>query len=179
MISIRQWMTYLAHQVGIIGLIGLAVLAAVTGYYLSIVQPLEASLPKLRAGYFSASRSSAVRDSKAQQPVLSRSDAFQGFFPPQTQALGWVRMLYQIAEREKLQLVHGEYRAAGEQGKSPLQLQIMLPVRGSYAQIRSFVTGSLAEIPFLALDEIDFQRSTAGGPAIEAKMRFTLYMKGN
>lgn len=181
MAQIKPWLDYFVRQAGVPGIVGIAILAAVPAYYMSVTRPLKTSIPQLRAEYAAATRSqvSAGAVVRTRMTRQDRIEDFHNFFPQQKHALGWIGVLYKAAEREDLQLIHGEYRAAGKPDKHPAQMQILLPVRGSYAQIRRFVTGALAEIPFLALDEIDFQRSASGGSTIEAKIRFTLYLRGS
>lgn len=181
MTQIKPWLAYFIRQAGLLGIIGLVLLASIPAYYLIIAGPLESTASELHAEYASTTQRTTAtgevhRTYAARQQKI---DDFYNFFPSSKTALGWIGKLYEVAEREGLQLVHGEYRAAGDQHKHPVQWQVILPVRGSYTQIRRFVTGALAEIPFISLDGIDFQRSAAGNSGIEAKIRFTLYLRGD
>jgi len=179
MSQIRPWLNYLVRHAGPAGILGLALLAAAGSYYLSVVLPLETSIPQLKSEYAAAAsnRASAGEVVRTHMTQRDKVEGFHTFFPQREHALGWISVLYRAAERHNLQLAHGEYRPAGPKNKHPAQMQILLPVRGSYTQIRRFINGALAEIPFLALDEIDFQRSSAGSADVEAKIRFTLYLR--
>lgn len=176
---LTPWMHYFARRAGLLGMIGLAALVAAPVYYLTIIVPQENSIPALRTEYSAASRSTNAAGEvvRTQMTRQERIENFHTFFPQQKHALGWMSILYKAAEKENVHLAHGEYRPAGQPGKHPAQLQILLPVTGNYGQIRRFISAALAEIPFLALDEIDFQRSTTGGSSIEAKIRFTMYLR--
>lgn len=179
MSPLKPWIHYLARRAGIPGMIGMAALVAAPAYYLTVIAPQENAIPALRAEYSAASRNTntageVVRTRMTRQ---DRVENFHTFFPQQKHALSWMSVLYKAAEKENLHLAHGEYRPTGQPGKQPAQLQILLPVTGNYGQIRRFISSALAEIPFLALDEIDFQRGTAGGSSIEAKIRFTMYLR--
>lgn len=181
MTSFTPWLHYLARRAGIPGMFGLAALAAAPVYYLTVIAPQENAIPVLRAEYNAARQSTNVVP-EVVRTHMTRQDKienFHTFFPEQKHALGWMSVLYQAAEKENLHLAHGEYRPAGQPGKQPGQLQILLPVTGNYGQMRRFINAALAEIPFLALDEIDFQRSSTGGSSIEAKIRFTMYLRDN
>ena len=54
--------------------------------------------------------------------------------------------------------------------------EIVLPVAGSYAQIREFLKRSLAEIPVLSLDQITLKRENRHDGAVQAELRLTLHM---
>ena len=52
----------------------------------------------------------------------------------------------------------------------------MLPVAGSYAQMRDFLARALAEIPVLSLDQISSSARTATTARVQAELRLTLHM---
>jgi hypothetical protein len=52
----------------------------------------------------------------------------------------------------------------------------VLPVAGSYPQIREFLRRSLAEIPVLSLDQINLKRENRNDGAVNAELRLTLHM---
>jgi hypothetical protein len=54
-----------------------------------------------------------------------------------------------------------------------VRYEIMLPVSGSYPQIRDFLKRALTEIPVLSLDSISVKRSDQ---ALQAEMRLTLHL---
>jgi hypothetical protein len=51
----------------------------------------------------------------------------------------------------------------------------VLPVAGSYGQIRDFLKRSLAEIPIMSLDQISLKRAERSD-AVQAELRLTLHM---
>jgi len=54
--------------------------------------------------------------------------------------------------------------------------EIVLPVAGSYGQIRDFLKRSLAEIPVLSLDQLTLKREGKNENQLQAEMRLTLHM---
>lgn len=87
-----------------------------------------------------------------------------------------VKTLFALAAKTGLVLSQGEYKGAFEQNGRFHTYQVNLPVKGSYAAIWQFGMLALRAIPFASLDEISFRRDTIGAPAVEARVRLTLYL---
>ncbi|MRW82636.1 hypothetical protein GJ698_00835 [Pseudoduganella sp. FT26W] len=88
-----------------------------------------------------------------------------------------VKVLFDLAARSSLALTQGEYTAAYNKASSITTYQIVLPVKGPYQSIWQFAMQGLREMPFASLDEIGFRRETIAEPTVEARLRFTLYLK--
>lgn len=101
---------------------------------------------------------------------------FYGFFPPLSTLPDWLERIYAAAERNGVALETGEYRLVQERGWRLARYQLVLPVKGSYRQIRGFVAEVLTEVPAAALDEIGFRRDAAASDRIDVRLRLTLYM---
>lgn len=87
-----------------------------------------------------------------------------------------VRTLFALADKAGLSLSQGEYKGAFERNARVHTYQVTLPVKGSYDKVLKFCMMALASIPFASLDEISFKRETIGDPAVEARLRLTLYL---
>jgi hypothetical protein len=87
-----------------------------------------------------------------------------------------VKTLFGLAAKTGLVLSQGEYKSGFEQNGRFHTYQVNLPVKGSYAAIWQFAMLALRAIPFASLDEISFRRDTIGEPAVEARLRLTLYL---
>ncbi|HEU4372156.1 MAG TPA: hypothetical protein VFS02_01625 [Telluria sp.] len=87
-----------------------------------------------------------------------------------------VKTLFALAARSGLVLSQGEYKSAVEKNGRFHTYQVNLPVKGSYGAIWQFAMQALRAIPFASLDEISFRRDTIGAPAVEARVRLTLYL---
>jgi hypothetical protein len=87
-----------------------------------------------------------------------------------------VKTLFALAQKAGLVLSQGEYKSAYDQNGRFHTYQVNLPVRGSYGAIWQFAMQALRAIPFASLDEISFRRDTIGAPAVEARVRLTLYL---
>lgn len=87
-----------------------------------------------------------------------------------------VKTLFAIADKTGLTLQQAEYKAVFDRNARVTTYQTLLPVKGSYRAIRQFSEQTLLAIQFASLDEVNFKRDAIGSDAIEAKMRFTLYL---
>ena len=58
-----------------------------------------------------------------------------------------------------------------------MRYEIVLPVAGSYGQIRDFLKRALAEIPVMSVDQLTLKREGKQPTlALQAEMRLTLHM---
>jgi len=103
-------------------------------------------------------------------------DAFYGALGQRRQAEQQVKTLFGLAARSGLVLSQGEYKRAWDRNARVHTYQVNLPVKGSYAAIWQFALAALAAIPFASLDDISFRRDNIGDPAVEARLRLTLYL---
>lgn len=87
-----------------------------------------------------------------------------------------VKTLFALAEKTGLALSQAEYKSAYDKNSNTHTYKIQLPLKGPYPAIRQFCELTLRAIPFASLDEMSFKRDAVGSPALEAKLRFTLYL---
>ncbi len=52
----------------------------------------------------------------------------------------------------------------------------MLPVAGSYPQLREFLKRALVEIPVLSLDQLTLKRESRDDGAVRAELKMTLHL---
>jgi type VI protein secretion system component VasK len=104
-------------------------------------------------------------------------DAFYTALGPRRYAEQQVRTLFALAAKNGLSLSQGEYKAGYDRNARVATYQVNLPVKGSYAAIWQFAMGALRAIPFASLDDISFRRDDVKDPAVEARLRLTLYLK--
>jgi hypothetical protein len=88
-----------------------------------------------------------------------------------------VKVLFDLAAKNNLVLSQGEYKAAYDKASRVSTYQIILPVKGPYQAIWQFAMQGLREMPFASLDEIGFRRDTIAETTVDARLRFTLYLK--
>ncbi|WP_110971052.1 GspMb/PilO family protein [Pseudomonas huaxiensis] len=106
-------------------------------------------------------------------------DPLQGLqqqLPAQPQATEAIERLYRLARDEKISLSRGEYALGVDPDTKLARYQILLPLRGSYLQIRRFLQALLAQMPALVLEDIDLQRKRIGDSELTGRIRMTLYL---
>lgn len=88
-----------------------------------------------------------------------------------------VKVLFDLAAKTGLTLNQGEYKFSYDKASRVSTYQINLPVKGPYQSIWQFSLMALRAVPFAALDEVSFRRDVIADIAVEARVRFTLYLK--
>lgn len=87
-----------------------------------------------------------------------------------------IKTLFSLAQKTGLTLNQAEYKSAADKNGRFHTYQIVIPVKGSYGAIRQFCQQTLLAIPFASLDEMSFKREAIASRAVEARLRFTLYL---
>ncbi|MNM68631.1 Pilus assembly protein, PilO [compost metagenome] len=168
------------RQVGPVGLAAVAVAVLALGVALGGLLPQWHTVRELRATETDASvqvgRVQRGELKIAVKPEQQALDSLRQQLPGQPQASELIERLYQLASAEKISLARGEY-ALGIDPKTQLaRYQIVLPVRGSYPQIRGFLKGLLGQLPTLVLEDLELQRKRIGDSELNARLRMTLYL---
>ena len=92
------------------------------------------------------------------------------------QATVAIDRIYALAAQEHITLARGEY-ALGVDPKTHLaRYQILLPVRGSYPQLRRFVHALLGQLPAVVVEDLELQRKKIGDTDLNGRIRMTLYL---
>jgi hypothetical protein len=103
--------------------------------------------------------------------------AFYDVLGEQRYAEQQVKVLFDLAAKSSLVLSQGEYKAVYDKASRVSTYQIILPVKGPYQSIWQFAMQGLRDIPFASLDEVGFRRDNIAEATVEARLRFTLYLK--
>ncbi|WP_248920154.1 type 4a pilus biogenesis protein PilO [Pseudomonas entomophila] len=169
-----------AQRLGRVGLAAILMALLVAAVALAGVLPLWQQVRELRASEADASvqvRRLARGELKVQvQPEQQALDDLRQQLPGQPQASELIERLYRLAEAERISLARGEY-ALGVDPKTQLaRYQIVLPVRGSYPQIRGFLKALLGQLPTLVLEDLELQRKRIGERELTGRVRMTLYL---
>ncbi|ATP45270.1 MULTISPECIES: type 4a pilus biogenesis protein PilO [unclassified Pseudomonas] len=168
------------RRIGPVGLAAVAVGLLVVGVAVAGVLPQWQSVRELRASEADASvqvgRVQRGELKIAVKPEQQALDTLRQQLPGQPQASELIERLYHLASAEHISLARGEY-ALGIDPKTQLaRYQIVLPVRGSYPQIRGFLKGLLGQLPTLVLEDLELQRKRIGDSELNARLRMTLYL---
>ena len=167
--SNRFDLTKIFHRIGASGAAGIFLLAAALFFSNFVVRPLEQRNALL------ASRTGPA--AKA-QPGAEKVAAVYEYLRQAEEPTDLLAKLHAIGAASGVQMKSASYKTHGTDARI-VRYEIVLPVAGSYAQIRDFLKRSLAEIPVLSLDQVTLRRQEGGsskGSAVNAEMRLTLHM---
>lgn len=86
-------------------------------------------------------------------------------------------ILQRDAQKNGLAPVGTEYKWQRQSGAGLAEVSIVMPMKAAYAPLRAFVRDVLADVPGLALEQFDLQREAIGAGVVDARLRFSLYLK--
>jgi hypothetical protein len=101
---------------------------------------------------------------------------FQQRFTGEKQIAASLGRLHAVAKRHGVVLDQGEFRFANNAEEALLRYAIVLPVKADYRAIRRFIREALLELPGLAVEEVNLRRNDPKTTAVEAQLRFVLFV---
>lgn len=170
---LRRW----RRAIGWPGLGGIALLVLALLVLVGLDLPERLQLGGLKEQVAAARSRSTSPARSGGQGTEAEMAAFYGTFPAGSTAPVWLQKIYAAGDQFSLGLEKGDYKQTLDRNSHLLNYEISLPVRGSYVQIREFIRTVLAEVPSLALRDIQFHRANIGEPAVDAQIRFILYLR--
>jgi hypothetical protein len=85
--------------------------------------------------------------------------------------------LIQCGADNGLLISDGTYTVTREERGHVVRYQVLLPLRGTYPQLRRFLAAVLRQPGPVALAQVQFSRKKVSDPAIEAAVRLVYFMK--
>lgn len=174
--TLQQWLV----RIGLMGVTGIALLAFSLAIYFSAIAPAQtriAALQQEARTRLEQARKPARTTVADQDSPVAQLAVFYRYFPDHHSAPDWLERIYAAAREQNLQLEQGEYHTIrGNSGKLT-RLQVTLPLKGSYLQIRKFLAAILSEVSIASLDSVKFERQKIGESTIDARIKLTLYLE--
>jgi hypothetical protein len=175
-IQVREQLRRLRGELGLAGVVALAMLILTGLFYKAALEPMQARAARLS--------SEVARHAGNASPGEAGSNAgkletFYSYLGRSEGTTDWLAKLYAIGKATGVELQSGNYRtqAAQDAGSGKIErYEIVLPVHGSYVQMREFLKRSLAEIPVLSLDQMTLKRETRNDGAVHAELKMTLHI---
>jgi len=158
----------LRSDLGPAGMAGAVLLAAAALFMLLVLQPLEDRARDVQAR--AAGRPAASQDGNAGDKV----GALYRYLDKPEETTDWLAKLYAIGKATGVELQSANYKLQ-QPGSRVERYEIVLPLTGSYGQMRDFLKRALAEIPVLSLDQISLKRESRKEGAVRAELRMTLH----
>jgi len=170
---LRRW----RRALGWPGLAGAALLVLALLVFVGLGLPERLQLEGVKQQVAAARTRASTPTRSDRQGTEAQMAAFYNAFPSRNTAPAWLQKIYAAGEQFSLGLEKAEYKQTLDRNSHLFNYEINLPVRGSYVQIREFIRTVLAEIPTLALRDVQIRRANIGESTVEAQIRFILYLR--
>lgn len=174
--TLGRWLRFQWHRQGPAAGLGLLLLVVAVAAQLLLVQPLQQRAVQLQDETDTLRRQLARQPQQAADPVV-RGEALLAGLPAADEALQAVALVHRSAASHGVVLSHGEYRVLREGGARWLRYQVSLPAQAPYPALRAWVAEVMNTVPNASLDELGLQREDVAQPMLDARLRFTLYLK--
>ena len=160
------------QELGATGLAAAALFVLAALFFFLAVKPLESRNAVLEGELARAER---LAPGGRGAGGATRLAAFYRYFETGESATDWLARLNAIGARAGVQVPSADYRLQ-KTGTRLERYEVVLPLTGSYPQIRAFLAQALAEIPVLSLDQVTIKKERAQGGAVQAEARMTLHL---
>lgn len=168
---VKARLAQLRAQLGVLGLASLALIGATAVFVNAVLDPAQEKNRALQGSIERYAR-------QAPGAAAGGADKVAGVYKFLERAeapTDWLAKLHAIGTATGLELQSANYRT--QPGSARVErYEIVLPVSGSYLQLREFLKRALAEIPVLSLDQMTIKRETRNDGAVQAELRLTLHM---
>ena len=173
--EVAKW----TKRLGVTGLSGLVLIVIALVGLFGFILPSEENLKRtsdVAANLQKRLNAERVNPVAHSLPAETSLTSFYKHLPPEKSATKQMKKIYKFASVESLRLTQGEYKFTRDKAGRLGSYQIILPVKGSYIQVRKFIAKVMNAMPMVALDEVSFKRETIGGTEVEAKIQFTIFL---
>lgn len=169
-----RWQTLRLSSMGKLGL-GLTVLSIV--FFLAAIWPQYDVLDQVEEKAMLLQQQSQT--DATQRIQLDDGQAVQVFydsFPHVDSSPYWVKEIDTLAKKRGVELHGSDYRLISDKGAKLARYEMILPVRGSYPQIRAFIADTLTTIPAIALVDMIIKREDIKSGRLEVRLSLNLYL---
>jgi Tfp pilus assembly protein PilO len=162
----------LRQDLGGLGMAALVLLAAAAAFHFAVLEPLEAHSQSLKSR---VARQPAQAEQGQPSSLADKVAAVYERLEKNEEPTDWLAKLHGIGTATGVQLKSASYRTQPTEARI-VRYEIVLPVAGSYPQIRDFLQRARAEIPVMSIDQLTLKRETRTDGALQAELRITLHM---
>ena len=164
--------------IGPLGFAAIALGAAAIAFQAAVLAPLherEAAL-RDRAARVAPTAPAAPRGSApAAVTQADKVAAVYRYLERGEDTTDWLATLHAIGAASGVQMKSAAYRTLVT-GTPIRRTEIVLPVAGTYPQIREFLRRAAAEIPLMSVDQVTLRREDPARGPLQAELRLTLHM---
>jgi Tfp pilus assembly protein PilO len=162
-------MKNIVERIGVAGVAAIGLLAAALFFSNFMVKPLEQKNLSLTEA---ATRQGRKADSAQSGEKVA---AVYEYLRKEEDTTDWLAKLHGIGSATGIQMRTASYRTQPTEGRI-VRYEIVLPVAGSYGQIRDFLKRAALEIPVMSIDQVTLKKEEKKGGSLHAEMRLTLHM---
>ncbi len=160
-------------RIGLPGVAGLGLLAFCAMYYFSAVMSASQEVRSLNS---EAAAQVHTHRETAQVSPDKQLAVFYHAFPKVKGATDALEKLHDAAMVQGVTLEQGEYHLVRNGADKLALYEIVLPIKGDYLHLRKFLSQALADMPYLALDSVEFQRQKISDTALDAQVKMTVFL---
>lgn len=145
----------------------------------ALLQAEERRVEQLVASKDSESRleqSLNADDAAREAPLLSRHDRLRAVLRQPDEVTTELRQLYEFAESVQLVVQQADFQQSASSGGIG-RLQVSLPIKGSYVQMRGFIELLLRSLPNASVDRLVLKRNQVGQAQLEASLHLSLWLR--
>ena len=179
-----------AKALGIWGLLGIILIFSSSVFYfvnflptskqlLQVQNELQSKLEETKKN----GRENSLKEIPEQVAPAQTSEQeiaeFYKQFPAGASLPKWLQLIDKTALKQHLVLNRGDYKLTQSKQGQLQRYEMVLPVSGSYVQIRQFIADVLQELPALALSDLQIKRDSVMSPTVEARLVFILFLQGD
>jgi Tfp pilus assembly protein PilO len=162
-------MKKIIDRIGLAGVGAIGLLAAALLFSNFLVKPLQ--LKNLSLAEAAARQGRKADAGQSGEKVA----AVYEYLRKEEDTTDWLAKLHGIGTATGIQMRTATYRTQPTEGRI-VRYEIVLPVAGSYGQIRDFLKRAALEIPVLSIDQVTLKKEERKGAALQAEMRLTLHL---
>lgn len=192
-LDINYWYWLLgrfAKRLGAWGLLGVVIILASSIFYVvnflptseRLLQAQNELLNKLedtkKNGRENSQKQTPAQAAPAQTSAQEIAEFYKQF-PAGASLPIWLRLINTTALKQHLVLNRGDYKLTQAKQGQLQRYEIVLPVSGSYVQIRQFIADVLQQLPALALSDLQLKRDNVMSPTVEARLVFVLFLQSD
>jgi hypothetical protein len=188
-LHIVYWnIAYYAKKIGTWGLIGLGLTLLSLFFYTTETSKIEAQIKESLAEKEEiAANINYKNDDNVEftpQTNFEEINRFYQIFPKPEALPQALATIYQVANKQKLALNNGDYKfnKLKDNNKSferkLTKYEIVLPIKGQYLQIQTFISEVLLQLPALALIDLQIRRENSLKQDVEARLVFVIFVRG-
>ncbi len=121
-----------------------------------------------------------LREAQPPTPVTDLHAVYSQFrahLPIEEKQEEILKSLLETAAEIGITINQADYDRQSDTDCDCIKLHIVMPLKGTYPQIRSFIDRALNRIATLALESLTLSRESVKSADLEARLRFTLYLR--